>query len=118
MKKAKIDFGNFIINVDNTIKEAMVAISDNKQGSVIVVTGANHLVGVVSDGDIRRSLVAGRVVESRVEEIVNINPISLQYDNCDQKQAAKIFLDNVTINLIPVVDKQSEVVEIIIRDQL
>ena len=51
-----------LIRDDRTIRDALAVIDRNAQGICFAVDGAGRLVGVLTDGDIRRALIAGRQV--------------------------------------------------------
>jgi len=118
MKINDLKLNNFIVDKDQTIKEAMAAINDNHRGAVVVVDKSYLMVGIVSDGDIRRSIVGGRDIMSTVEEIVNANPIFIKDGQSVFGEAEKIFKDRVEINIIPIVDKNNNLTNIIIRNPL
>ena len=56
MAKIGLKNSNFVVEEDLTLEEAMRVITVNKKGSAIVLDKQNHVVGVVSDGDIRRAM--------------------------------------------------------------
>jgi len=117
MKVENIKNSNYIISESVTIKDAMVAITDNRRGTVAVVDENFHLIGVISDGDIRRNLIKGISITAIIKNIVNYNPVSLYVERDDlEKDAQKIFMENAAISLIPVIDSKNELVSIYIRD--
>lgn len=76
-----------IIKPDVTIKEAMKAIQEQTYKSPEVATGIalatgknNKLIGIVTDGDIRRALLRGININEKVEKILNRNPIVFSKD--------------------------------------
>jgi len=105
----------FILNKDATIKEAMGMINTNCRGSIVVVDDQQRLVGVLSDGDIRRSLVKGTSMHSSIENVLNLNPEYVEEFSDIQSEAKSIFSTNAAINILPVVDKNMFVKEVIIR---
>ena len=50
---------NFCILPTSSISEAMSIMDENGQGITLVVDDVRHLLGVVTDGDIRRAILAG-----------------------------------------------------------
>ncbi len=105
---------NYIVYSNATIKDAMIAMSDNHRGAVIVVGEKAELIGVAADGDIRRALVRGQTVFSPIESIVNRNPIAVSGDEY-KKDAEEILLQNSAVHMIPVVTQDYTVVDVIIR---
>ena len=108
---------NFIISNDVSFKEAMSVITSNHRGCVIVVDENNHLVGALSDGDIRRALVKGTTMLASIINAVNSNPVFLKKEERNlEEQANKIFTERIAINLIPVVDSDNKLISLIVRD--
>ena len=50
---------NPVITPDKTVKEALFVITDKGLGATSVIDAAGHLLGIVTDGDIRRGLEKG-----------------------------------------------------------
>lgn len=60
------------------IKSAMVSINENGLGVTFIVNDTGSLVGVVSDGDIRRALLSGKSLETEITEIMNPEPMKIK----------------------------------------
>lgn len=116
MKKEDLKNSNFIVNKSCSIKEAMKAVTDNHRGTVIVVDDDFLFYGIVSDGDFRRALLKGATEMTPVSKIVNANPLVIQEGGQVESQAEEIFQKYVSINLLPVVDKNNKLVLIKIRN--
>lgn len=106
---------NFVADKEATIKEVMAAMNDNQRGTVVIIDNNFQLVGVVSDGDIRRALTEGKELFSPVADIVNLNPVVIKESEDKQTEAARIFAKIKDINVLPVVDGNNKLVDIIIR---
>ena len=72
-----------IIHEDTLLKDAMITMSEGKLGNVLIVNKNNKLVGLLSDGDLRRALLS---------EDFSINKEALQYACKDPK-----ILNNATM---------------------
>ena len=116
MELKKLQFHNYIISEQATIKEAMAAITDNQRGAVVVVDAKLHLLGVASDGELRRALVAGRDFTSPISEILNYNPVVVSEGGDSEDEARKIFKESTAIHLIPVINSLNKIVDVIIRN--
>lgn len=97
------------VNENATLKEAMASIDSSGAGQVLVLDEHNTLIGIASDGDIRRSLMKGESISTPVKKIINTNCIVLQQS--DLFNASKIHetinaLKNrlKTAQYIPIVD--------------
>lgn len=118
MKKIN-DFRNssYVIRDASSLKEAMEAITINHRGSAVVIDDTCHVIGVVTDGMIRRALLKGAVMETApVRQVVNYNTISISSkDTKILKNLEKFFLEHWEINVVPVVNEKNVLVDIIIR---
>ena len=52
-----LSVNEFIVRADWSLKEALQVIDNNAQGICFVVNDSGKLVGVITDGDIRRALL-------------------------------------------------------------
>jgi len=65
-----------------TVKDAILAMTSARAGSVAVVDAQQHLLGIFTDGDLRRHVVDGADITARkVAEFMTENPITLSCDD-------------------------------------
>ncbi len=103
------------INFDSSIKEAMMSLNKIPIKTLLVVKN-DKLVATLSDGDIRRGLVKGKTIESKVSEICNydykfVNTIK------DKENVNKIF-HKFNLPFIPVINKNFKIIDIIYKDSI
>jgi len=67
----------FVIPETATIRDAMSAINDNFREVVLVQNGAGAIIGVITDGDIRRGLLAGLSMEASAASVMSRKFISV-----------------------------------------
>ncbi|ATF91959.1 nucleotidyltransferase family protein [Cedecea neteri] len=67
---------NVLIKADNTIREALEIINKEALKVVLVVDDAENLLGVITDGDIRRSILNNIELSAPVSLVMNKNPIT------------------------------------------
>jgi dTDP-glucose pyrophosphorylase len=53
------DFHTLCVSLDCTIRDAIARLDTSRLGVVLVVDGERHLQGTVTDGDVRRAVLAG-----------------------------------------------------------
>lgn len=94
---------------DISLIEAMKKIDANGQLAIFVVDDDMHLLGSVSDGDIRRSVVADANLEKPIKELMCDNPVTV---SCLQKWDDNLWQNEQWLTLIPVVDSENRVVDI------
>ena len=92
-----------------TVKEALLVMTKAKSGSVSIVDGRGRLVGVFTDGDLRRNLGDGGDVLSKVlTSVMTRNPICIR-DEALAAEALKIFNERNIDDLVVVNAKQQPV---------
>ena len=57
----------FLINKNDTLENALKMIEDNQLGAVFV-EDKRKVIGVTTDGDIRRVLLKGKKLSSKIEK--------------------------------------------------
>jgi len=73
----------------SSIKEAMIAIDDGAMKIAVVVDDENRLVGILTDGDIRRGLIDGLELSSSIETIIQKDPIVCSINDSKETILAK-----------------------------
>jgi len=116
MKSFDIENSNYAIRSDASIQEAMEAITLNHRGCVVVVDGKNVVMGVVSDGDIRRALIKGAISHTPVEKVMNTNFSFVKNENKETlKNPEKYFFEHQIEQVVPVVGNNNELIEVLVR---
>ncbi|MGY3051983.1 arabinose-5-phosphate isomerase [Pedobacter sp. UYEF25] len=83
------------------VKEVLVEISKNRLGAVAVIDHENNILGVITDGDIRRMLEKhSDITALTAEKIMGTNPKSIQFDALAVDALAIIKANNITQLLV------------------
>jgi arabinose-5-phosphate isomerase len=69
-----------IISVDAGVQDVILAVSEGRKGCVGVIDGDHRLVGMVTDGDLRRAMLAGKL-SGTAADIMTANPRTLSPDD-------------------------------------
>ena len=72
----------FICQDSISLSRAMKAIDDNGNGIVFLTDKDGKLSGCITDGDIRRFLLAGGRMEDSAINAANLSPSSREYFSC------------------------------------
>ena len=91
-----------------TIREAIRAIDDSALQIALVVDEEQHLVGTVTDGDVRRGLLRGIALDTAAAEIMNRQPAS-----CPAalgRDAALTVMHSADVKQVPLLDPAGRVV--------
>lgn len=110
----KIDqLEHYIISPDNTVVEAMQKIDSNARGILFIVDKQHKLLGVVTDGDIRRWLVKTGKLDAKIKTVMNPTPKYIFRKNISE---AKSYMDENCITAIPVITSKGIISDIIFRN--
>lgn len=98
---------NATINSGLTLKSAIVEMSKKGLGIITIVDDTKRILGVITDGDLRRQLERGvDVYELIVDEIMSQKPIVIDEDSM-AVEALKTLKDK-NVSSAPVVDKDNK----------
>lgn len=103
-----MELENLICSHKATIKDVMMRIDKNSKGSVFVIDDNRRLVGVVTDGDIRRLLINGYGLNDAIEMHIRKDFVYAQIGDSPADIAAKF---NWRIRIIPIVDDEMQLVD-------
>ena len=106
----------YVIQEDATILNALKAINENTKGFLVVYNEANKVVGVLTDGDIRRAFIASATTNDSINDFVVRKFTSLNIKN-DISDAIEIF-KNKAIKFLPILNEDGELTNIITKNQL
>jgi dTDP-glucose pyrophosphorylase len=90
-----------LIPPTGTIKDALVLINSTALKIAMVVDKSKCLMGVITDGDIRRGLLMNISIEENLTLIMNSSPISA--DASANKKKLKEIMDSKSILSLPIV---------------
>ncbi|MCZ6664284.1 MAG: nucleotidyltransferase family protein, partial [Gammaproteobacteria bacterium] len=105
-----IDIEKSLLEPEATVRDALAHIEASDGKIALVVDRERRLIGTVTDGDIRRSLLAGHGVEIPVSQVMNPNPLCADLDMPDE-EVLSLMRDHV-VRHIPLVDGSKRIVGI------
>lgn len=91
-----------------TIREAMRVLDKGVLRIVLVCDQQYHLLGTITDGDIRRSLLADAHMTDKIIGVMNKSPISIDL-NTSRQARIKIMRD-LDLLAIPIIDKNKKII--------
>lgn len=110
-----IDEENPIIEIGKTVKDALFVMTEKGLGAVSVVDNKNHMVGIITDGIIRRAISKDKsLLDESVENIMKEEPLTILPDKL--AAAALSVMEKHKprpVTVLPVVDKNNVVVGIV-----
>jgi len=99
---------SLFINRHTSIKEALKKLNISAEGILLVLDEERKFIGTLTDGDIRRAILAGKELRDTIGEVFNPKPSFLYEDNFNAEEARSLFL-NRRFSLIPILKKNGEV---------
>ena len=91
-----------LINKDSTIKDAIVNLSSSGLQICILVNEKNTIIGTITDGDIRRSIINGVNLQDSAISIANKNPVTSS--NKRSFLEIKSLMEVNKINQLPIIN--------------
>ena len=103
------------IHQDNSLKDGLSVIELNHCGILFAHNDDMEIIGVATDGDIRRSLLDGKKLDSKILSLVNKEYISAGI-NSSREELMKKFDNGITA--IPILTSKNKLQDVITRDNL
>lgn len=104
------DLFDLIIAPESSLQTALERMTRNKKGLLFVCEGDAHLLGVISDGDIRRALLNNALLLSPVDSYMNLDPIT-----ASTIEKGKQLLIKSNHVAIPIVNNEGQVVSAVLQ---
>ncbi len=106
---------SILVKPTETLINTMKIIDESSLQFAAIVDEKNHLLGTVTDGDIRRSLLRGDGLEVEIHKVMNPNPfcatIGKKYSEYRKMMRAK------SLRQLPIVNENNKIVDIIFFDK-
>lgn len=99
---------SLLLPPDALVREALTQIDAGSSQLAIIVDNQRCVIGVVTDGDVRRGLLAGVTLDDTVERIMNRNPKLVSVDASDEEIQA--LMRREVIHQVPIVDGEGRIV--------
>ena len=111
-----MDADRFLISQDATLRSALSLIETNNHGIILTVDSSNKVIGLVTDGDVRRYLLKEN---TSLDDPISLcsNTEFLWEDPSTSRELLLKKLDH-RIRVLPLLDKNKKLVDIVSRDYL
>lgn len=114
-KKDK-NWHQIILHKSSTIGQVVQKLDENGLRIVLVVDKLNNLIGTISDGDVRRGLLKGLILDSPIINIIHYNALVV-LPEMSRQMVMQLMLAN-KIQQIPVVDKNKKLLGLHLWDEI
>lgn len=105
-----------LVNQNHTLLDTMKIIDDSSLQFAVVVDEEQHLLGTVTDGDIRRGILRGEGLDVTITSIMNPNPISARSGQKYHKY--KQLMKSNMLKQLPIVDENNRIINILFTDNI
>ncbi|WP_317964085.1 nucleotidyltransferase family protein [Methylocaldum szegediense] len=95
------------VSPDASMKETLAAIDKGAMQIALVVDGDDHLLGTVTDGDIRRALLRGETMETPTQKFMNTNPYTGLVD--EDKEIWQRTMQRHSLRHLPLLDSTGRI---------
>lgn len=106
-----------------SVRDAITAIDRNEKGIVLITDTDRHLLGTVTDGDVRRAILAGQDLDEPIENLlkrkaayVPLAPVTARVGT-DSAALLRLMQDRV-LRHVPLIDAHDRVVEVVTLEEL
>ena len=96
------------INIKASLKDAIEEMSNKKVGFTSILDDKNKLVGILTDGDLRRAVLNKKNIESSIEDCMTKNPITL--NGSEMAIEAVNIMEKSKVNCFLITDKDEKVI--------
>ena len=107
----------FLLGSSASIREVMSCIDRNAKGIALIVDEEHHLIGTVTDGDVRRAILAGMDLDSPVQKLLERRsstpypqPITAPIGTPNAELIQ--LMNEHTIRQVPLLDDEGRVVDL------
>lgn len=110
-----MNLNNWQIHQDKNLKDGLSVIELNHCGILFAHDDNMKIIGVATDGDIRRNLLDGKDLSSKISSLINKNFISAR-ENSSREELMKKFDNGITA--IPILTTDHKLKDVVTRDNL
>lgn len=107
-------FRQYLINGNLSILEALKKINEIKVGPMVlfVINDEKQMIGTLTDGDVRRALIAGFSINEEIRKIIRS---TFNYLRVDDLQIVKHLRQQKELNmsLVPILDNSNHIVDVV-----
>jgi dTDP-glucose pyrophosphorylase/CBS domain-containing protein len=112
-----MNIGSLLVNPSTSIREVMNCIDRNAKGIALVVDGDGRLVATITDGDVRRAILAGMDLDLPVSELLNRKVAADEKPPMTVRAGTPMtevlhLMSEHTLRQIPVVDDEGRLVDL------
>ena len=101
---------NKALNINSNLFEAFDLLTKNGEKICFIIDDDNKLKGVLTDGDARRAILEKKILDLKVQDIMNTDFIFVNFR--DKKKGYNLLIKN-NISHIPVLDDSEKIIDVL-----
>ena len=105
-----MNWKSFLLSTDDSLRRALEVIDSGGERFALVVNESGKLLGVVTDGNVRRGLLRGQDLNSTVQTIMTASPLTVG-PSTDRRDACELLRRSNLLHL-PVVDSEGYLIDV------
>ena len=105
---------SFLISPDSTVVEAMQKIDSNARGILFITDKQQKLLGVATDGDIRRWIIKTGNLQEEISRLMNRNPKSVYRR---EVASAQDMMKRYSVTALPVLNAKGVIIDILFEQE-
>ena len=105
-----MEFQSLCIRQERTVQQALRQLNDTAKKILFVINGENMLLAALTDGDVRRYLLAGGTLDDAVTRAGNHHPITAR----SREDALRLLSERNCI-AVPVLDDSGHIEDIVLK---
>ena len=103
-----------VVTAETNLRNVVIKMTENPQGAALVLDDESLLLGIVTEGDLRRSLAANIDIDnSEAEEVMSQKPITIKIDSLMSEVLSVMENRESQISVLPVVNEDMKCVGLI-----
>jgi D-glycero-alpha-D-manno-heptose-7-phosphate kinase len=108
-------YDKFLIQAVAPIRDTLSKIEENSHGVIFATDQENTVIGMATDGDIRRYLLDGGSIEDQTSQCINRNFL---WENSSVPRELLLKKLDSSIRIIPLLDDNKQLVGLVTRNQI
>ena len=116
MKNSEQFWQKSILKLDSSIQQAISNLNNSGLKIVLVVDDKNEFIGTISDGDIRRGLLANLSINDAIKNVIHYEALVVPPEFA--KESALKLMELNQIFQIPIINNQKNIVGLFLRHSI
>ena len=107
MPSDRVPLASLVIRLGDSLLDALRVIEGGRVRGAIVIDDASRLIGIITDGDIRRALLGGENLQSRIDGVIERDPLTVS--RSASRADVVDLMRSRDVSFVPVVDSDGTV---------